>query len=269
MKKSQTNNQPFDFMKIISQFLLIALVLFSVSRCTGRNSVNKDSDITADTVSVPDTGYTGIKKYYSGKYLIKEVTFKNGVREGLMKSFYEGGQLYQTFWYEKGVREDSAKWFYPDGFLFRSSPYKHDTIHGIQKQYYRTGKVKARIGYEKGLRTPLLEEYSANGKLLNDYPDVVVTTLDEYKTSGIYRISLALSDKSPKVKFYKGEFTNGRFDTNLCSIIKTVEGKGSLALKKSGSVTNNSVGIIAEIITPFGNKYLVNKQIDLPYNDLK
>ena len=256
-------------MKLISQILLITLVLFSVSRCTGRNSVNSDSDLSADTTSVPDTGYTGIKKYYSGTNLIKEVTFKNGVREGLMKSFYQGGLLYMTYWYENGVREDSVKWYYPDGFLFRSSPYKHDTIHGIQKQYYRTGKLKARIGYETGLRTPLIEEYSVNGKLLNDYPDVIITIMDEYKTRGVYRINLALSDKSPKVKFYKGEFTDGRFDTTLCKIIKTVEGNGSLLLKKSGSVTTNSVGIIAEIVTPFGNKYLVNKKIDLPYNDLK
>ncbi len=52
-------------------------------------------------LSVPDTGYTGIKQYMSGKTLVKEVTFKNGVREGLMKSFYQTGEVRQTFWYEK------------------------------------------------------------------------------------------------------------------------------------------------------------------------
>jgi hypothetical protein len=256
-------------MKIIVKIILTALVLFSVSHCTGRNSVKNDSDHSVDTISVPDTGYTGIKKYYSGRNLIKEVTFKNGVREGLMKSFYEGGQTYMTYWYENGVREDSVKWYYPDGFLFRSSPYRHDTIHGIQKQYYRTGKLRAKIGYENGLRTPLFEEYTVDGRLLKNYPEIVISAVDEYQSRGIYRINLALSDKSQKVKFYKGDFTIGRFDTTRCNIIKTVEGKGSLNLKKSGSVTTNSVGIVAEIITPFGNKYLVNKKIDLPYNDLK
>jgi hypothetical protein len=256
-------------MKIISQILLITLILFSVSRCTGRNSAKNDSDLNVDTASVPDTGYTGITKYYSGTNIIKEVTFKNGVREGLMKSFYQGGQVYMTYWYENGVREDSVKWYHPDGVLFRSSPYQHDTIHGIQKQYYRNGKLKAKIGYEKGLRTPLFEEFAANGKLVKDYPDVVVTTLDEYKSKGVYRINLALSDKSPKVKFYKGDFSDGRFDTTMCSLIKTVEGTGSLLLKKSGSVTTNSVEVIAEIVTPFGNKYLVINKIDLQYNDLK
>ncbi len=43
--------------------------------------------------SVPDTGYTGIKKYMSGNYVVKEVTFKNGVREGLMKTFYQTGEV--------------------------------------------------------------------------------------------------------------------------------------------------------------------------------
>jgi hypothetical protein len=29
------------------------------------------------------------------------------------------------------------------------------------------------------------------------------------------------------------------------------------------------VGIIGTVITPFGNRHLVYKRIDLPYNDLK
>ena len=55
----------------------------------------------------------------SGKYLVKEVTFKNGVREGLMKSFYQTGEVRQTFWYENGLREDSSRWYYQEGQLFR------------------------------------------------------------------------------------------------------------------------------------------------------
>ncbi|TAL70819.1 MAG: hypothetical protein EPN88_05990, partial [Bacteroidetes bacterium] len=219
--------------------------------------------------TVADTGYTGIKKYMSGRFLVKEVTFKNGVREGLMKSFYQSGKLRQTFWYTNGLREDSAKWFYEEGNLFRSTPYKKDTIEGIQKQYYRNGKVKAKIGYKKGFRTSYFEEFDQNGKLVSGYPEMLIKIHDEYKTRGLYRISLELSDKSTKVNYYRGDFSDGILDTAHCEIIEKIKGTGSLDLKKTGSPTMESVGVIADILTSFGNKYLVYKKIDLPYNNLK
>lgn len=255
-------------MKTITGMLLTILILISVSGCSGSGSGKKSSDTENDTITAPDTGWTGIKKYYSNDYLIKEVTFKNSIRQGLMKSFYKGGQLYQTFWYENGVREDSAKWYYLEGQVFRSTPYKHDTIDGIQKQYFRNGKLKAELGYSKGLRTQYFKEYTQAGKLIGGYPEIIVSAKDDYNTRGTYRIGLELSDKATKVKFYRGEFTDGRFDTAKCKRINTVAGKGSLNLKKTGNPTASYVGIIAEIITGYGNKYLAYKKIELPYADL-
>ncbi len=251
----------------ISFAIILTLIL---TGCTGKVSSKKgDARTENDTVQVPDTGYTGIKQYMSGQNLVKEVTFKNGVRQGLMKSFYQGGQLYQTFWYENGVREDSGRYYYVEGQLFRTTPYKHDTIDGIQIQYYRTGEVKARIGFSKGLRTPYLEEYSRDGKLVKGYPEIVVRVTDEYTSRGQYRIGLELSDNKTKFDFYRGEFIENRFDTAVCKPVKIINGKGSLDLKKSGSAGQNYVGVIASILTPFGNRNLVYKKIDLPYNDLK
>ena len=110
----------------------------------------------------------------SGKYLVKEVTFKNGVREGLMKSFYQTGEVRQTFWYEKWFKGRFSRWYYQEGQLFRTTPYKRDTVDGIQKQYYRTGRLKAKIGYSKGLRTTFFQEYTPEGKLIGGYPYTVL-----------------------------------------------------------------------------------------------
>jgi hypothetical protein len=256
-------------MKIITGSAAIFALIITLSGCSGKGSGKKDSKSVIETASVADTGYTGISQYKSGQFLIKEITFKNGVRHGLMKSFYKGGQLYQTFWYENGLREDSVKWHYLEGQVFRSTPYTHDTVDGIQKQYYRSGKVKARIGYSKGLRTPLFEEYTQNGKLVGGYPEISVNAVDEYKTKGTYRIILGLSDMSKKVVFYRGEFTDGRFDTTKCQLIETTEGTGTITLKKTTAQGTSQVGVVAEILTQFGNKLLRYKKIDLPYSDLK
>jgi hypothetical protein len=255
-------------MKIFSSLLLLILVISFITGCAGKGSVKKETSVKADSITVPDTGYTGIKQYMSGKTLVKEVTFKNGVRQGLMKAFYQTGEMRQTFWYENGLREDSSMWYYQEGQLFRATPYKRDTIDGIQKQYYKTHRLKAKLGYSKGLRTTYLEEYTPEGKLVGGYPALIVNVLDDYRSKGIYRISLELSNKSTNVRYWRGELSNGIFDTAHCKTIKIIKGIGTLDMKKTGSSRSSSVDVIAEILTDFGNNYLVYKKIDLPYHDL-
>ncbi|MBI5010408.1 MAG: hypothetical protein HZB98_12335 [Bacteroidia bacterium] len=256
-------------MKFFTVTILFLMMILLISGCGGDGNSQAGSQAASDTVSVPDTGYTGIKQYFTGNTLIKEVTFKNGVREGLMKSFYNGKQVRQTFWYENGLREDSAKWYYPEGQVFRATPYDRDTINGIQQQYFKNGKVKARLEYKKGMRTFFLEEYTSDGKLIKDYPDMVVTINDEYKNSGTYKISIGLSNKATKVKYFRGDFSNGVYDTSKVDPIKTVNGVGNLTLRKASAPTKTSVEILAEVLSSYGNNYLLVKKIDLPYNDLK
>lgn len=257
-------------MRKINCSVSILLVLLLAAGCSGKGSSKKGSgELSADTVAVPDTGFTGIKKYFSNDLLIKEVTFKNGIQEGEMKSYYQGGQLNQTIWYENGLREDSVRKYYLEGQIFRTTPYKHDTIDGTQIQYYLNGRVKAKLHYIKGLRTPLLEEYTRDGKLIKNYPEIVFTLSDNYSTTGKVRINLELTDKSRKVNFYRGEFTNGVFDTAKCKIIPAVNEKIYLDLRKSGTPQPEYIGIIGAILTDFGNRYLTYKRIELPYKDLK
>lgn len=258
-------------MKSLRNYLFVIFSIVSViviSSCGGRNPDKRADRQKSDNVSVPDTGYTGVKKYYSGARLVKEVTFRNGIRNGETKTYYQGGQLYQRFWYENDLREDSAKWYYLEGQVFRSTPYRRDTIDGIQVQYYRSGRVKAKIGYKKGLRTTFFQEFTQDGRLVAGYPEIVASVDDEYSTKGLVRINLELSDKSEKVKFYRGELTDGVFDTARCKLLNTVNGKAAISLKKSKPPQPDYVGVVAEITTGFGNRYLTSKKVDLPYNDL-
>lgn len=251
----------------VTVFFLLTLCVFP--GCNGKKAPQKEPVSAIDTVTVPDTGYTGIKQYMSGKYLVKEVTFKNGVKEGLMKSFYITGDVRHNFLYKNGLREDSSIWFYQEGQKFRVTPFKHDTVDGIQRQYYRNGRLKAKLGFSKGLRTTFFQEFTPEGKLVTGYPSLVVNVTDNYRPQGIYKIALELSDKSPNVRFWRGDLSDGLFDTVHCEKLKTQKGVAILNLKKSGAQTKEYVSVIAEILTNFGNNYLVYKKIDLPYKDLK
>jgi len=257
-------------MKKISFLILAFLSVVYFTGCLKKSQQKQAEKETQEEVSVPDTGYTGIKQYYSGNFLAYEVEFKNGVRHGLMKTYYyPSGKLRQTFWYQNGMREDTAVWYYEDGRVFRKTPYKRDTMHGVQIQYYKSGRIRAKLEFENGLRKPYLEEFASDGKKITDYPEVVIKTEDNYGKNGTYKILLSLSKKNVKVNFYRGGYINGLFDPGKLVKINDSDYTGVLTLKKSGVQGENYVEIIAEITTPLGNKLLVNKKIDLPYNDLR
>jgi len=259
-------------MKPIFKIILFCLSFLFIINCGRHRNTTNESVSVVDTLTVPDTGFTGIRRYsQSGSsFIAQEVTFKNGVRHGLTKTFYAGtDQVRQTFWYENGLREDSAKWYQLDGRLFRSTPFVRDTIHGTQVQYFRNGRVRAKIGFEKGLRNFFFEEYNQNGRLITNYPDVLVNTKDNYNVNGTYNISLELSDPSTDVQYFYGDFSKGVYDTAAVAPIKIVNGVGNLTLQKSSSQTKPNVEILASILTSYGNRYLLVKQIELPYNDLK
>jgi hypothetical protein len=61
---------------------------------------------------------------------------------------------------------------------------------------------------------------------------------------------------------------NGVFDTAHYNPVKAINGIGTIVLKKTQSAKPASIGVIAEILTNFGNNYLVYKKIGLPYHDL-
>jgi hypothetical protein len=251
--------------------LFSILILFIVTPgCLNKSQKNSSTQETnTDTTTVPDTGFTGIKQYYSHKLLAREVTFKNGVMDGIMKTYLENGQLYQSFTYKNGIRQDTAKWYWDDGKVFRTTLFKNDSMNGMQTQYYRSGKVRARLNYVNGARTPFLEEFTSDGRKITNYPGLVLNTTDDYAKNGTYKIRLGLTDKNAKVNFYRGEYIDSLFLPKRYLKLNNSENTGYLELKKTGIPKDNSVGVIAEISTILGNKYLLYKKIDLPYNDLK
>jgi hypothetical protein len=258
-------------MKQITFLFTIVILLTLGFGCQNNNkkSSSSQNEKAEKDAAVPDTGFTGIKQYHSGNAIVKEVTFKNGIRNGLMKTFDASGLLYQTFWYENGKREDTAKWYYPDGRVFRRTPFKNDSANGIQIQYYKNGTVRAKLEMVNGIRTPYLEEFESNGKKVSGYPDLVIKTTDEFNQTGKFKINLELNKKKLAATFYRGEFTDGLFTPKKYAKLNNSETTGYLELKKSASTGDTYVGIIAEIPTSLGNKYLVYKKINLPYNNLK
>jgi len=261
-------------MKNLISAVLIVIILISLEGCLNKGGQKKNSEPAADTSTVADTGFTGIKQFYSKNFLSYEAEYKNGVRQGLMKTYYPSGKLRQTFWYVNGVREDTAVWYHEDGVIFRKTAFKRDSMNGMQIQYYKSGKVRAKLEYVDGQRKPYLEEWKEDGRKITDYPTVVIKTKDEYSLNGTYRINLELNKKDVKVTFYRGDYTDGLFVPGKLIKLNNKkssdnESTASLVLSKGSGAGNGYVGIIAEINTTMGNKQLVYNKVTLPYSDLR
>jgi len=255
-------------MRNISTRALLIILAIAFTGCGNNKTANKPVVSPADTVTTADTGYTGIRQYFSKRILTYEVTFKNGVRNGLMKTFYSGGNLRQTFWYENGKKEDTAVWYYEEGPVFRKTPFKRDSMNGMQIQFYKSGAVRAKMSFVNGLRTTFLEEYSNDGKKITDYPDVVINVIDKHKDNGSYLIRFLLDRKDVKANFYTGDLSEGLFNPSVLRKINTSDFTGAVSLMKGPGKPLSSLSVIAEITTQLGNKRIVTKSLALPYADL-
>jgi antitoxin component YwqK of YwqJK toxin-antitoxin module len=257
---------------MMKTYYLIFFLILVISGSSCSNSSNKKSAKEKDESSVTspaDTGFNGITKYQSQGRLVKEVTFKNGIRDGLMKTYYASGKLHQTFWYVNGKIQDTAVMYNEDGTIFRKSPFRDDSINGIQTQYYKSGKVRARLEFVNGLRTPFLEEFESSGKKVTGYSDIDIKIKDEYKQKGTYIIILGLSKKNIEADFYVGGLVNGLFNPKKCKKVNDSKSSGVITFQSSSQPGKKTIEIITAELTNFGNRNLVIKKIDLPYNDLK
>lgn len=253
-------------MKSLTSIFLSIVIIIAFS-CTG-GTAGDGGGRKAKEKHVADTGYTGIKNYLKGDIKVKEVEFKNGVRSGLTRTFYRGGATEQEIMYSNNMRNGEAKWYYPDGKLFRVTPYQNDTISGSQIQYYKNGRTKARINYVDGKRVPKLEEYSMNGVMITDYPELTYRSIDNYQERGVYKLFIEMSDLSEDVKYYRGDYVNGLVDLSVCTPLLQTATTGYLDMKKTPGHSADSVTVIAAFLTGYGNRLFYRMAIPLPYKDL-
>ena len=246
--------------------LTAAIIMILASACgggTGQEGAGRKKD-----GHVADTGYTGVKNYIKDNIKVREVYFKNGVREGITRTFYKGGALEQEIPYSGDKKNGEAKWYYPDGKLFRVTPYVNDTINGDQVQYYKSGRVKARISYTDGKRHPGIEEFTMSGEKVTGYPELRYRVNDRYEERGMYKFFIEFTDMAENVKYYRGDYVNGLVDMDSLALLLQTATTGYLDLQKTPGHKADSVVVIASYLTQYGNRLYYRLALPLPYKDL-
>ncbi|HDZ40462.1 MAG TPA: hypothetical protein ENH59_02115 [Bacteroidetes bacterium] len=247
-----------------NRIIYMAIALILATACQNTGDKREASDDKGETENKAE-----VKKYYNKGKLVKEVTFRNDVRNGICRNYYDDGRLKRTIWYENGLKEDTARWYYPEGRVYRATPYKENKIHGVQTKYYKTGRVQATIPFKNGLRVQGLREYLPDGRDAENYPTVNHTIRDQSDTeAGVVKVFVQLSNESVNVRFYRGSLIDGTFDPDKCRDITTSSGMGYAELRPDTDQGKGYVDIIALYSTRFRNRKIITKRIKLPYNNL-
>lgn len=247
---------------------LLAAVIAMIMAASCGGGTGPEGNGRKKEVQVADTGFTGLKNYVRDNVKLKEVTYKNGIREGMTRTFYKGGAIEQDIPYSGDKKNGEAKWYYPDGKLFRVTPYVNDTINGDQVQYYKNGLVKARLSYTDGRRHPGIEEFMMSGEKVTNYPDISYRASDRYAERGTYKVLIEFSDLAENAKFYRGDYVNGLVDIDSLELLLQTATTGYLDLKKTPGHKADSVVVIASYLTQFGNRLYYRLAIPLKYKDL-
>lgn len=182
--------------------IVLALVVVGLSSCEyfivpENKSKNEGKEIAFDA-----NGDTLKKEFYKDGSLRSIITIKNGKRNGPSYVYYENGKQQFEINYKDSEKDGITKYFYESGELYRTTLFEHGEKAGIQKYYYKNGGLKAEIPYESGVVVPGTKEYSQTGKLITDYPEIVVKTVDRLAFENTYDLKISLSPLKKNVDIY-------------------------------------------------------------------
>jgi len=213
--------------------------------------------VTKSEVSAKGNKREGLtKNYHEDGSLMSEINYANNMKEGISRDFYPKGKVRMEIMYKKGIMEGDAKWYYETGEVYRLTPYVKGKADGIQKEFYKDKRVKAEIPHQLGEAYPGLKEYDLNGKL------IAQPSLVSNKSGSV--LSLHLSNKTDKVKYYEGDLKDwSYFPKALRPIPMDIDGNASYNYSKLTARGIKSITVYAVTTTDMGNELVIQKKIDL------
>jgi len=204
---------------------------------------------------------------YPSDTVAREVPYKNGKVDGVVKDFFPNGKLFESSTYVQGVKHGPSTKFYESGVLSQETVYDSGKIDGVQKKYRKDGKLAYEMYYDHDCPCTGLKEYGINGDLKMIYPAIRVDPADEIQKRGKYTLFISMSDDSKNVSFFIGKLENGTcLVEEDMEVISSEKGSGVGILEydvEAGISIVKELNIIAKVKTVQGNYYLTQKTYKL------
>ena len=211
-----------------------------------------------DVPSTPAGKLQGLHKYYfpDGKIYL-EINYKDSLPHGSVKRYYKAGGLLEESEYRNGVLHGVMRTYHENGKLSSETPYDSGRVNGIKKKFRKDGTPAYEAPYYLDQPCVGLKEYFLSGKLIDNYPKVVIKPKDELLKEDRYILEFSLSDGSHAVEFYRGSLTDGKYLSDDAAPIHTADGVAKIYYSlPPGGFVMETLRVVAKIKTDLGNYYL-------------
>ena len=232
-----------------SPWLLNPLMLFLMfSVCLSCNRSTNQEEVP----DIENVAETIVKRREDGTISsVNQVNEFNRVH-GVRATYYEDGKtLYSKQTYENGKKQGPATWYYIDGKVFKRTNYKEGKRDGLTRIYYKDGSISAEFEAENGNVLPGLKEYSEDGTLVTDYPEIHFRELDFLSSKNRLDLEIYCAKKRSGVKFFILHEKDG--ETSRVYLITKNDSALLQFYVKPGETLDRRVDILAENPTELGN----------------
>ncbi len=239
-------------------YLLTAACFLTCSCLSNRNNGIVEDDYPDGTIksaiSMKNGLRKGLAKYYDEKgRLLSTAEYVNDLHEGWVINYDpKNGKIASKAFYKNDLQDGPVILYYQGGKLFRESNYVKGRVDGLIKTYWPDGKIKAEHIYKMGKPAIGLKEYDKNGKLLNNFPTIIINRVSAERNT--YKIFL--SDKTKDVDFYLEELEDGKYFDSKTHRLRMDNGVAKVYNPK---FVNNKLSVVARLKTEDGSTLILHR----------
>lgn len=246
-----------------NNLILLSIFFFTIISCDHFTVVEKTKTLSGEQWVINEEGDSVLNRYDEQGNLSSFTTYKNRRKHGLAKKFYPNGNTEFEISYVDGYKHGQVSWYYESGALYRTNIYEKNKIEGIQKLFYEDGTYKAEIPYKAGEVMPGTKEYTKEGKLIKNYPNINYETIDRLAFENKYILKVFLSNRSKSPKFYRLVSPHGS-EKLYRSELHTKDGVGTFTWNLTrGGYIMEKFKVYAEYKSSFGNPVVLEKTINI------
>ncbi|MBN2697551.1 MAG: hypothetical protein JXR52_01890 [Bacteroidales bacterium] len=205
-----------------------------------------------------------IRKYRDDGTLLSITSVnQDSYAHGLKVNYYEDGKnVHSKVTYNNGRKEGPAIWYYKNGQVFEHTGFKENMREGLTRKYYKSGVLMAEYTYEADQIMPGLKEYTEQGELITDYPEIRIREINRLRQENKIILEISASNKSSRTKYFQLVKINERQSER--SYLDAKDGVCRMEFYvHPGNVLNRTVEFFAEIPTDLGNSLVVSKSYNI------
>jgi len=250
------------------KFVVFALAIVVIQGCVTEADKPNTNIILDDDGKIISGDFT---KFWDNGNISAEMTFKDKKLHGRAVKYYKDGKKRSEQKYINGKLEGIQKRYYTSGALYKEETYVNGKRHGLTSKFREGGLLMTEAIYKNGFPGTELKEYLTDGTIKKIYPEIVVIEEESLRKNGTLKITVFLSDKSKKVRFYLGKLDEGKFlHKGLAEQHGIKNGVLSYTFSmKPGDILEHQFDFIARTPTKLNNSFITTRsykvKIRFPY----